>query len=89
MHYSHGFGGIVSITLNTRALKHWTLSHICSYMIKNVSAMGDRCESYKVITHKEETAAAKKADAMNGSKILNKLNICIDPLNTNTLVHVS
>ena len=86
MHYGHGHGGIVGITLYPHALKCWAISlhiYIYSCMIKDVSEMGDSCELHGVPTHKEEQSARTEAVAMDRSKIQKKLSICIDPLNTN------
>ena len=59
--YCHGPGRIVDITLNPNALKHWALSlHICSQIIKDVSEMGDACESHRVTTDKEEKSSKER-----------------------------
>ena len=65
MHYHHGPGWIVGLTLNRHALKSWALSlHIGRHIRKDGSEMGDACESHVVTTHKEEKPARKEADAM-------------------------
>ena len=59
--YGHGSGGIVGITLNLHALKLWALSlHICSHMIKDISEMGDSCESHWVTSHKDKKHSTER-----------------------------
>lgn len=42
MHYGHGPGGIVGLTLNQHALKRWALSlHACSHISKDLAEMNE------------------------------------------------
>ena len=85
MRYGHGPGGIVGITLQPSALKRWAYSlHICSKLIKDVAHMSeDDHKDQSVMFHKEEMSSCRVADAEDRQKLRDKLQTCIDPLETN------
>ena len=81
MRYGHSVGGIIGITLKSKALKIWALSrHICC---KIESDMGEMEEEETGATrvqlyHKEEAKARIQADAKDRAGLRRKLDSCID-----------
>ena len=85
MKYGHSVGGIIGITLKSKALKIWALSrHICC---KIESDMGEVKEEETGATkvqlyHKEESKARIQADAKDRAGLRRKLDYCIDPMDS-------
>ena len=85
MRYGHSVGGIIGITLKSKALKIWALSrHICC---KIESDMGEMEEEEPGATrvqlyHKEEAKARIQADAKDKAGLRRKLDYCIDPMDS-------
>ena len=86
MRYGKGHNGIIGITLKPNTLKTWALSlHICSVLAKDVSDMtSDEQHQHQ---HKEEMKARMTADAADRSKIREKLQESIDPLDPSSHPH--
>ena len=82
MHYGQGPGGRIRITLNEKAVHRWAMSlHICSRLMKNMADLKDS-SSVDITSHKEELASQIKYDENDRQVIREKLEFCIDPLNT-------
>ncbi len=84
MRYGHGQGGIIGITLKPETLKTWALGlHICSSLESNLASMVDSEKEAQINdVHKEERKARIKADTMDRDGIRRRLELCIDPLDT-------
>ena len=83
MRYGHAPGGIIGITLKPETLKVWALSlHVCSQLEADMDTMTSHCvdSDTSVVRHKEERKARIGNDAKDRECIRNKLNSCIDPL---------
>ncbi len=82
MRYGHGPNGFIGITLNEKAVHKWAMSlHICSRLMKDVADLKDS-SSVEITSHKEELASRVKYDENDRQVIREKLQTCIDPLNT-------
>ena len=82
MHYGHGPGGLIRITLNKKAVHRWAMNlHICSRLMKDMADLNDS-SSVDITTHKEELASRIKYDGNDWQVIKEKLKTYIDPLNT-------
>ena len=85
MRYGRSVGGIIGITLKSKALKIWALSrYICC---KIESDMGEMEEEETGATrvqlyHKEEAKARIQADAKVRAGLHRKLDSCIDPMDS-------
>ena len=80
MHYGHGPGGPVGITLNAAAMKLWALSlHTCSQLVKDLTDLKDGGHKIQITRHKEESAAQKASDDIDRQKIVEKLSLYTNP----------
>ena len=82
MRYGHSVGGIIGITLKSKALKIWALSrHICCKIESDMVEMEEeetgatRVQLY----HKKEAKARIQADAKDRAGLRRKFDSCIDP----------
>ena len=83
MRYGHGAGGIIGITLKPSALKKWAFSmHICPLLKQDVAEMSKGYKETEVTTHKEEKPSRVRADHQDRLKILEKLQLSIDRLDS-------
>lgn len=84
MRYGHAPGGIIGITLKPETLKVWALSlHASSRLESDLDEMTDEdTQSKVVITHKEEAKARIAEDKRDRDGIRQKLDTCIDPLDS-------
>jgi len=84
MRYGHAPGGIVGITLKPETLKVWALSlHACSRLESDLDDMTDEDTQSKVVTtHKEEAKARIAEDKKDRDGIRQKLDTCINPLDS-------
>ncbi len=74
--------GLIGITLNEKAVHKWAMSlHICSRLMKDVADLKDS-SPVEITSHKEELASRVKYDENDRQVIREKLQTCIDPLNT-------
>ena len=85
MRYGHGQSGIICLTLRTETLKVWAYSlHACNTVINCLDHMrtlkSHRPESQN--HHKEEKKARIKYDSEDRKVLRDKLELCIDPLNS-------
>jgi len=81
MRYGHGARGIIGITLKPSALKRWALSmHACTKIVKGVADMTRGYKEVDVTSHKEEKPSRIHGDNQDRSKIREKLQLCIQPL---------
>ena len=81
MRYGYGDRGIIEITLKTSTLKQWALSmHTYTQIVKRVADMTRRYKEIDVTSHKEEKPSRIHGDNQDGSKIREKLQLCIQPL---------
>ena len=85
MRYGHSIGGIIGITLKSKALKIWALSrHICCKIESDMREMEEeetgvtRVQLY----HKEEAKAMIQADAKDRAGLCGKRDSCIDPMDS-------
>ena len=85
MRYGHSIGGIIGITLKSKALKIWALSrHICCKIesdmreIEEEETGATRVQLY----HKEEAKAMIHADAKDRAGLCGKRDSCIDPMDS-------
>ena len=75
-------GGLIGITLNEKAVHRWAMSlHICSRFMKDMADLKDS-SSVDITSHKEELVSQIKYDENDRHVIMEKLKLCIDPLNT-------
>ncbi len=82
MRYGHGPNGLIGITLNEKAVHKWAMNlHICSRLMKDVADFKDS-SPVEITSHKEEIASRVKYDENDRQVIREKLQTCIDPLNT-------
>lgn len=85
MRYGHGQSGIIGITLKPETLKTWAYSlHSCNTIISHLDHMRtqEQCRPISQTHHKEETKARMKTDAKDRQALREKLEVCIDPLQT-------
>ena len=85
MRYGHGQSGIIRITLRPETLKTWAYSlHACNTVVSNLDAMRtqEKSEPTSQTHHKEEAKARIQTDAKDRKALRDKLEVCIDPLNT-------
>ena len=85
MRYGHGQSGIIGITLRPETLKTWAYSlHACNTVVSNLDAMRtqEKSEPTSQTHHKEEAKARIQTDAKDRKALRDKLEVCIDPLNT-------
>jgi hypothetical protein len=81
MHYGHGPGRIIGITLKPSTLKRWALSlHIYSQIMKDVTEMRETRRKTTVTEHKEEMPSRIQSDGVDRAKLKDRLSTCIDPL---------
>ena len=86
MRYGHSRQGIVGITLKPEAVKTWAYSlHSCYSLLNNLNAMRNDQQVSIQMSHKEETPARIKLDQADRKKLRDKLELCIDPLDTTKL----
>ena len=72
MHYGHGPGGPIEITLNEKAVHRWAMSlHICSRLMKDIADLRDS-SSVNITSHKEEMASRSNMMKMMTGKSLEK-----------------
>ena len=85
MRYGHGQSGIIGITLRPETLKTWAYGlHACNTVVSNLDAMRtqEKFEPTSQTHHKEEAKARIQTDAKDRKALRDKLEVCIDPLNT-------
>ena len=84
MRYGHAPGGIVGITLKPETPKVWALSlHACSRLDSDLDDMTDEDTQSKVVTtHKAEAKARIAEDKRDRDGIRQKLDTCINPLDS-------
>ena len=85
MRYGHGQSGIIGITLRPETLKTWAYSlHACNTVVSNLDAMRtqETFEPTSQTHHKEEAKALIQTDAKDRNALRDKLEVFIDPLNT-------
>ncbi len=81
MHYGHGPGGLIGITLNEKAVHRWAMSlHICNRLMKDMADLKDS-SSVDITSHKEELVSRIKYDENDRQVIREKMKLCIDSLN--------
>ena len=85
MRYGHSVGGIIGITLKSKAFKIWALSrHTYCKIESDMEEMEEeetgatRVQLY----HKEEAKARIQADAKDRAGLRRKLDYCIDPMDS-------
>ena len=85
MRYGHGQSAIIGITLRPETVKTCAYSlHACNTVVSHLDAMRTH-EQYKPLSqthHKEDTKARIQTDAKNRKVWRDKLEVCIDPLQT-------
>ena len=81
MHYGHGPGGIIGITLKPETLKTWALGLlICSRQEWDIISLVGKEQDISQEAHKEEMKARIASDGADQQSIQDKLRLCIDPL---------
>ena len=82
MRYGHGPGRLIGLTQNEKAVHIWAMSlHICSRLMKDMADLKDS-SSVDITSHKEELPSRIKYDENDRKVIIEKLKLCIDPMNT-------
>ena len=85
MRYAHAQSGIIEITLRPKTLKIWAYSlHACNTVVSHLDAMTtqEQHNTPSQTHHKEETKARIQTDAEDRKKLRDKLEVCIDSLQT-------
>ena len=83
MRYGEGPVGLVGVTLKPSTIKRWTLSlHTNSRVESDIDEMRHLQGTREATTHKEEMPSRMASDAKDRGSIQQKLEICIDPLNS-------
>ena len=84
MRYGHGQSGIIGITLRPETLKTWAYSlHACNTVVSNLDAMRTQEKFVPTSqTHHKEEAKARTERTKDRKALRDKLEVCIDPLNT-------
>ena len=83
MCYGKGPGGLVGVTLKPSTIKRWALSlHTTSRVESDIDDMRHEQGTREAATHKEEVPGILAPDANDRGSIQQKLEICIDPLNS-------
>ena len=81
MHYGHGPGGIIGITLEPETLKTWALGlHICSRLEQDIISLVGKEQDISQEAHKDEMKARIASDGAERQSIQDKLKLCIDLL---------
>ena len=84
MQYGHAPSGIIGITIKPETLKVWVISlHKCSLLESDFDDMIDEDTQNKVVTaYKEEAKSRIAEDKKDRDGIRQKLDTCIDPLDS-------
>ena len=83
MRYGKGPGGLVGVTIKASTVNRWALSpHSTSRVESDIDEMRHEQGTREAITHKEEMPGRIASDAKDRGNIQQKLEMCIDPLNS-------
>ena len=86
MRYGHSRQGIVGVTLKPEAVKTWAYSsHSCHSLLNNLNVMRNNQQTSVQTSHIEETPGRMKFDQSDRKNLRDKLELCIDPLDTTKL----
>jgi hypothetical protein len=74
MRHDHEPVGLIEVTRSLNVLKRWALSlHLCSRLIKDITAMRNESESQDVIFHIKESGGRIESDVSDRGYIREKL----------------
>ena len=83
MRYGKGPGGLVGVTLKSSTIKQWSLSlHTTSRVENDINELRHQQGTREATTHKEEMPSRMASDAKDRGNIQHKVEMCIDPLNS-------
>ena len=72
--HDHEPVGLIEVTRSLNVLKRWTLNlHLCSRLIKDITAMRNESESQDVIFHIKESGGRIESDVSDRGYIREKL----------------
>ena len=83
MRYGKGPGGLVAVTLNPSTVKRWAMSlHITSRIESDIEETRHEQAKTQAMVYKEEIPGRITSDSRDRDNIRRKLEMCIDPLNS-------